>query len=488
MSRPHAVVLAVSLALSACSFAPRYARPQVVIPQAFNEPAANIWGQAAPADQLKRGQWWALYEDAQLNSLEKRLDSGNPNLTVAYARFAQARALAAEAHSSLFPMVTATGIATRNRQSDNRPLRSATQPSNYTDEAIGAGFNYELDLWGRVRNEAEAGTADAQAAAADAESVRLSLHAELADDYLELRGMDAEIKLLSDSAAAYERALELTETRHSGGIASGLDVSRAQTQLDTTQAQLTDRRAHRALLEHAIASLVGTPASSFSIASAELTATIPKIPAVVPSELLERRPDVAAAERRAAATNAQIGVAQTAYFPRLNLLGVAGFEDEGNGPLLAAPNRLWLLGPQAVLTLFDAGRRSAEVTRARAQFDEACGRYRATVLKAFQDVEDQLALLNWLAEEMLEQNAATVAAEHAADLALNRYREGAVNYLEVVTAQTAALQSERSALSLRTQRLQASVRLIRALGGGWSVQDLPSKPSSMNDGTRQAMR
>lgn len=475
MSKSRCTACLLPLALAGCSLAPTYSVPQVATPTAFKEQATGVWQPAAPAETLQRGRWWELYSDDGLNSLEQRIDSDNPSLAAALSRYTQARALAAQAHASLFPTLTAGGLATNDRQSDNRPLRSASQPSNYSDQVLGASASYELDLWGRVRNEAMASTANAQAIAADTESISLSLHAELANDYIELCGLDAEIKLLSDTVTAYHRALELTETRHDGGIASGLDVSRAQTQLDTTQAQLTDRRSRRALLEHAIASLVGTPASQFSFPPADFDFKMPGIPVGLPSTLLERRPDIAAAERRAAATNAQIGVARAAYFPRLNLLAAGGFEDDSNGEWLAAPNRFWLIGPQAVLTLFDAGRRSAEVTRARAQFAETADRYRATVLNAFQEVEDQLSLLNLLSQEMIEQNAATVAAEHTVDLALNRYREGAVNYLEVVVAQTAALQAERATLSLRTQRLQASVRLVRALGGGWSVQDLPTQ-------------
>jgi len=475
VSKLSCIACAVSMALAGCSLAPTYSVPQVGVPAAFKESTNDVWQPAAPADTVRRGQWWALYGNEDLNSLEQRIDSANPTLAAALSRYTQARALAAEAHASLFPTINAGALATRDRQSDNRPLRSASQPANYDDQLIGASTSYEIDLWGRARNEAEAGNANVQALAADTESINLSLHAELANEYVELCGIDAEIKLLRDTVTAYHRALQLTETRHEGGIASGLDVSRAQTQLDTTQAQLTDRRSRRALLEHAIASLVGTPASQFSLTSADFSFNMPTIPVGIPSSLLERRPDIATAERRAAAANAEIGVARAAYFPRLNLLANGGFEDDATGAWLAAPNRYWLIGPQAVFTLFDAGRRSAEVTRARALFDETANRYRATVLNAFQEVEDQLALLNLLSQEMAEQNDATVAAERTVDLALNRYREGAVNYLEVVVAQTAALQAERTILNLRTQRLQASVRLIRALGGGWSTQDLPTQ-------------
>lgn len=459
--------------LGGCSLTPHYEPPQMTVPDAFRD--QEMWQQAIPSDQLARGKWWELYGDPTLDQLEAQIDTANPTLAAALDRYTQARALSVEARASLFPVVNASGQATRNRQSDNRPLRSATQPNDYDDVAVGGSFNYEIDLWGRVRNEAFVGSASAQAVAADSESIRLSLHAELATSYLALRGVDAEIKLLTDTTNAYNKAVELTRTRHEGGIASGLDVSRAQTQLDSTQAQLTDRRALRALLEHAIASLVGMPATQFSLTPAEVSVNTPDVPVTVPSTLLQRRPDISAAERRAAVANAGIGIARAAYFPRLSLGAIAGFENTANGELLAAPNRVWSIGPQAVLTLFDSGRRAAEVTRAKAHFDEAADEYRAVVLSAFEQVEDELVLLRLLSQEALEQDEATMAAEHTLQLALNRYQEGAVNYLDVVVAQAAALQAERTTIELRTRRLQASVRLVRALGGGWSTQDLPSQ-------------
>jgi NodT family efflux transporter outer membrane factor (OMF) lipoprotein len=482
MNRRLAGFALATCALAGCSFAPPYKAPVADVPDSYKE--AGPWQPAAPADQHERGDWWRDYGDATLDDLEARVDAANPDLAAAADRYAQARAYSAETRAGLFPQVDAAAGATHNRQSDNRPLRSATQPDEYHDNLIGAQLGYELDLWGRVRNLVAAGKATAEASAADLASVRLSLHAELANDYIALRGLDAQSKLLDDTVAAYAKALSLTQNRFQGGAASGLDVARAQTQLDSARAQATDVQARRALLEHAIASLVGTPASKFSLPVEVVELIEPTIPAGLPSTLLERRPDVAAAERRTAAANANIGIARAAFFPSITLNAAGGYENTGGADWLSAPNLFWSIGPHAFFTLFDAGRREARVEQARAALDEAGERYRATTLVAFQQVEDNLALMHLLGEEAKSEAAAAASAQRTLNLALDRYRNGAVSYLEVVTSQTDALQAQRTLLGLRDRELQASVGLIRALGGGW----VPDETASSSRAVAAAIR
>jgi NodT family efflux transporter outer membrane factor (OMF) lipoprotein len=466
-------------ALAGCQLAPEYSKPVVDVPDNYKE--SGPWQPAAPADQIDRGDWWSAYHDPSLDQLEARVDAANPDLAAAVDRYAEARTYVAEARAGLFPEVNAGALATKNRQSDNRPLRSASQPDEYRDNYVAAQLNYELDLWGRVRNLVAAGQANAQASAADLASVRLSLHAELANAYITLRGLDALAQLFSDTVDAYGKALQLTQNRFKGGIASALDVAHAQTQLDTARAQWVDALAQRALYEHAIASLVGTPASKFTLEPKVVDLPIPLAPTGLPSTLLERRPDVAAAERRSAAANAQIGIARAAFFPSITLTALGGYENTGGADWISAPNSVWSIGPHALLSLFDAGRRQAEVDRAHAVFDEAGQRYRSTTFSAFQQAEDNLALLHLLGDEAVHEDAAVASAQRTLNLALDRYRNGAVNYLEVVEAQTAMLQAQRTALTLRDRRLRASVALIRALGGGWSVdatQSLAAAPGS----------
>lgn len=465
-----AAVLALSSLLGACQTAPTYVAPtlQTPAPQAFKE--TGPWTPAAPADDVARGDWWTLFDDPVLTELEGRIEHANPSLAAALARYDQARALLAQARAGQFPEFDASTGVTGQRLAANRPL--GVKSAQYADVTLGGALSYEFDLWGRVRNLVAAGRAEAQATAADVGSTRLSLQAQLADAYMSMRSLDAQARLLDETSQAYARALQLIETRHTGGIASGLDVGRAQTQLSTARAAQRDIVASRALYEHAIASLVGEPASGFAVGPVTTQLKVPVIPVSAPSTLLQRRPDVAAAERRTYEANRQIGVARAAFFPTITLGGTLGLETAGQGALFSGPSTLWSLGPGAVLPLFDAGRRRAVEAQARAQFAEAGDNYRQVALTAFQQVEDNLALANRLAEEATEQADAVAAAQKTQNLSMIRYRQGAATYLDVVTAQTAALEAERAALVLDGRRLQAGVDLVRALGGGWTTAQL----------------
>lgn len=459
--------LCVVAMMSGCSLAPTYHAPALPpMPDHFKE-GDTAWKAASPADQQSRGNWWGVYGDDTLNKLESKLDADNPSLAAALARYDTARAFESQLDAGMFPTLGISASPFRARQSNNRPLRGHDQPNEYDSDTVGVDAGYDLDLWGRIRNEVSQGRALAQASKADLASAKLSLEAQLAEDYVRLRGYDIQTRILQDALSAYGRALQLTENRHNGGVASGMDVSRAQAQLHDAQAQVTDVQAQRALTEHAIASLVGLPASSFSIAPVEDQLRVPLTPVGLPSTLLERRPDIAAAERRVFAANASIGVARAAFFPDLSLSGSYGFQNTGLSNLLAIGNRFWALGPLATLDIFDGGLRRAQLREAHAQFAEASANYRQIVLNAFREVEDNLALLSDLGVEAKQEDQAFIAAQQTLNIATNRYREGIVNYLEVVTAQTEALSAERNAEAIRTRRLQASVDLIRALGGGW---------------------
>jgi NodT family efflux transporter outer membrane factor (OMF) lipoprotein len=457
--------VALTLLLASCSLAPPLKTPDIPTADAYKE--LGPWTRAQPADRLPRDSWWMLYENAELNELETRLIAGNPTLAAALANYAQARALADQARAGLFPTLGVNASVGRNRESINAPLRGPTTPTYYNANTLGGSVSYELDLWGQIRNEVAAGEANAAASAADLENARLSLIAQLAGDYIQLRSLDRDSAILDETVDAYTRALSLTEQRHGAGIAPGLDVSQAQTQLDAARSQAAQTLAQRALMEHAIAALLGVSASTFSIKPAIVAITLPQIPSGVPATLLERRPDIAAAQRRMIAANADIGVARAAYFPTLTLGAQGGFQSTGFSNWLSAPSSFWAIGPNALLSVFDGGLRRAQVAQARAEFDASVANYRGTVVTAFQQVEDSLATLDHYHDATLDEKAAVDAAQRTLDFAMALYKQGATDYLTVVTSQTALLQTQLESLNLDTLQLSASVNLILALGGGW---------------------
>ena len=465
--RTAAIVSLTSLAcllLVSCASESEYKAPAIE----FGKDAwSSDWQAAAPSDTEPRGPWWESFGDPVMNSLQQRIDSANLTLASALFRYNQASELTNQARAQQSPSVDAAGSVLRNRQSDDRPLRGATQPATYGANTIGVIATYEIDLWGRVRNLVAANEAQTQAAAAEMENVRLSLHASLADHYVVLRGLDAQLRLYERTIENYDRALKLTRHRHEGGIASGLDVSRAETQLSSVRAQLAELRAQRALHLHAIAVLIGEPPQAFTLAENESALNLPEVPAGLPSTLLQRRPDIAAAERRVAAAHARLGVAHTAFFPTFSLGAQYGFQNSGGASWISAPNSFWTLGPFAVLKLFDGGARKAQIAQAQASLDQAGTEYRSTVLSSYQQVEDEMARLRAYETGIADQTQAARSAERAATLALSRYRDGAVSYLDVVNAQTVLLQVQRDLLSLQTRRLLSGVGLVRALGGGW---------------------
>lgn len=475
MPRSAVPLFCLALVLGACNLAPDYHPPLVEVPANYKE--AGPWRPAAPSDDAPRGAWWARFGDPTLDKLEPRIETANPDLAATVARYDQARAFASEAASGLDPQVSLGASLSANRQSASRPLRGATQPNFYGANQAAASVGYEIDFWGKLRNEAKAGSELAQASAADLATMRLSLQSDLATDYLTLRGLDADAKLLTDTVGAYQKALDLTQTLFQGKIVSSLDVSRAQTQLDTAQAQLSEIASKRALMEHAVATLVGQPAGSFAIPADVPSFTLPSVPSSVPSTLLQRRPDIAAAERTVAAANSEIGVARAAFYPSISLNLLAGFQSSGLN-LLSLPDSFWSVGPDVTLPLFDGGKLDAEEAIAYARFREAGADYRSTVLAAFQQVEDNLALLHWLGQEASDEAAGVAAAQHTLDVALNLYKQGVSSYLEVVTAQTALLQAQQTLLDLQTRRLGADVGLIRGLGGGWQETDLPTEAAA----------
>lgn len=475
--RPLAVIV-MTLALGACTLGPDYQRPQLPDAHAFKQ--AEGWKSAAPADALQRGDWWKLYGDAELDALVSRLNVSNQNLAVAEAQYRQARALVRSARSQLFPTLSGNAGVTRSRQTTGSSSSNVSAGVSESYEA-GLSASWELDLWGRLRRGLEANRATMQASAADLAAVRLSLQAELVQTYLQLRVMDEQQRLLDQTVAAYARSLRLTENQYRAGIVPKSDVAQAQTQLKSTQAQAIDLKWQRAQLEHAIAVLIGVPPAELSIAVRDDIPSLPEMPLALPSQLLERRPDVAAAEREVMAANAEIGIAEAAWYPDLTLSASGGYRNSSFNQLFEVPNRFWSLGPQLALTLLDFGGRRAELERAEAAYDQTVATYRQTVLDSFREVEDYLVQLRVLDEEAVVQREALEAAQESLRLIENQYRAGTVDYLSVVTVQTTALNNERTNLTLLGDRLLTSVQLIAALGGGWQIEQLQQEPVLSNE-------
>jgi len=422
---------------------------------------------------MLRGKWWEIYQDPQLNKLEERIATDNQGLRQALETYMAARDQVTAAHANLYPTLSAGPSIARNNVSQNGPSYSAGKSNGYNDFVLSGQASWEPDLWGRIRRTVEQARANSQASAADMASVDLSLHAEMAADYFQLRGLDSEIKLLKETVTDLERQLDLTQRRLAGGVATEADVAQAQTQLETVRAQLVDIGVARAQYEHAVGTIAAYKLSDFSIPFSPLDLPLPKVPVGVPSQLLERRPDIAAAERRAAAANAQIGIAVSAFYPTISLTGSGGFESMHGGTWLQGPSALWSLGGQALELLFDAGQRHALTSEARHTYEAQAAGYRNSVFQAFNDVEDQLSGLRILETESGVEQRAVASAQHSFDLSDQRYKGGVTSYLEVLTAEATLLQNQRTSIDLQTRQFVASVSLVRSLGGGWDASQLP---------------
>jgi len=459
---------------AACAVGPDYRKPEVPASERWKEAPPADWELAAPADGAPRGAWWKVFGDGELDALEDQVAISNQNVRQAEAAYRVARAVARGARADFFPTIGASASATRSQGAAHATTGAPATPGVADFYSVSADLTWEIDVWGRIRRNVEANVESAQASEADLENARLSFQAELASDYFALREADAEKALLDTNVVAYQKALTLTNDRFQQGVVSGVDVAQAQTQLSATRAQATDVALRRAQLEHAIAVLVGKPPADLSLPPAPLTVDPPPVPAVLPSELVERRPDVASAERQVAAANARIGVAEAAFFPTLGLSASGGYGNSVISHLFSLPDRFWSIGASLVGTLFSGGKRRAAKEEAVAAYDASVAAYRQSVLTAFQDVEDELAALRLLGDEAHDQADAVTAAERALSLAQTRYTGGITSYLEVITAEAAALANERTAVQLRDRRMAAAVSLVRALGGGWRSSDLPS--------------
>ncbi len=470
-----ALTVALSLIGSGCIKGPNYQRPVAAVPQSYKEAPPEGWKEAQPSDGVLRGKWWEIFGDPALNALEEQVNISNQNVLQMEAQYRQAVAAVRVARSALFPTVTgspsATGQGTSSRVATGGISRGNTTSGLYQ---IPVSASYTADVWGAIHRSVTASANTAQSLAAAIENARLLYQSELAEDYFQLHGLDGDHNLLEQTVQSYAEYLNLTRVRFAGGVASDADVSEAETQLFTTQAQLVDVDVQRTQTEHAIAILIGKAPSELTIARAEIQGDPPKIPVGLPSQLLERRPDVADAERQAAAANEQIGIAQAAFFPTLTMAATAGVESSNVLDLITWPARFWTIGPQLAQILFDAGKRKAQVAEAQAGYDATAAAYRQAVLSAFQQVEDNLSTLRVLEQESGVTDQAVKSAKRSVDVTTAQYKGGTVTYLNVITVQTIALADEKSAVDLKTRRMAASVLLIQALGGGWDSTKLPS--------------
>jgi len=467
------IVFGFCVLLASCAVGPDYNRPEANVPVAFKELPG--WSMARPQDEAPKGPWWRVFGDPELEALIARVEVSNQNIRAAEARQRQAKALYDQARSSLFPPVNANASATRSKAPSlpNAPSNATGAVNNFN---ANLGTSWEIDLWGKVRRGIEAGEASLSASASDLEAARLSARAQLAQAYFSLRVVDEGRRILEETVAAYQRSVDLTQNRYNAGVVARLDVVQAQVQLKSTQAQLIDLGVDRATFEHAIAILLGEPPANFSLERGKLNTAMPAIPVVVPSELLQRRPDVATAERNAAAANARIGIAEAAYFPAITLSASAGYRNTDISTLISTPFRFWSLGAAVTQPLFDAGLRKAQTAQAVAVYDEDVAAYRQTVLAGFQEVEDNLATLRILEQEAKLQDEVVEDAHRALDLTVNQYQQGVANYLAVIVAQATLLNNQRTAVQILGRRLTASVNLVKAMGGGWSTADLPGPP------------
>lgn len=476
----NVLLLAICLAclLASCTVGPKYTKPTVPAAPAYSEQVpssfkeVNGWTPANPGDSQIRGKWWELFGDSQLNALEEQVEPANQTLKAAEASFRQARTQIAINRSNLYPTIGVGPSITHNRISGNNP--TGAQGYQYGLFSLPIDVSWDADFWGRIRHTVATAREQYQASAADLENVKLELQTELAVDYFEAHSLDAQKQLLDDTVTAYQKALQLTQNRYTGGVASKAEVAQAQTQLDQTQAQDIDVGTARASFEHAIAVLIGKEPEEFKLPVLALHAEPPAVPVGIPSQLLQRRPDIASYERQVAAANEQIGIAQAAYFPDLVISATGGLQAGSIVNWFTWPSRFWSVGPELLQTIYDAGRRRAQVANALAGYDVSVANYRQSALTAFQEVEDNLATLRILQEESAKQHEASVAAENSLQLSLNRYKGGLVTYLEVITAQSIALTNERTEVDILRRRMDATVELIKALGGGWDVSKLPN--------------